>query len=103
MPNDPFYRSPFWLRLRRQALIRDGWICTAPGCCATARIVDHIVSPRNGGRHVLENLRSLCPQHDNQVKERPGGRARGQDGKFTPRCRPDGMPNDPAHPWFRRH
>ena len=34
-----------------------------------AVVVDHIVSPRNGGEDALSNLRSLCRLHDNRVKE----------------------------------
>ena len=77
MSGDPFYRSSFWRRLRQQALARDKGICTTPGCLSVACVVDHIVPRSQGGGDTLNNLRSLCRDCDNQVKERGGKRNRG--------------------------
>jgi 5-methylcytosine-specific restriction endonuclease McrA len=83
------------------ALQRDGFRCTVPGCGQRASVVDHIVSRRTAGADTLANLRSLCREHDNQVKERERG-ARRSAGKFTVRgCDANGIPRDPAHPWSK--
>ena len=94
-----FYRTKFWLDLRAQALRRDGYRCTVPGCHARARRVDHIAtrppSPDPTPHDVLRNLRSLCTTHDNQVKEDQAGTRR-SGGAFTVRgCDADGWPLDP--------
>ena len=79
---DERYRTTDWKTLRQQVLQRDGYRCTAPGCTLHAVVVDHIVSPRNGGSDVASNLRSLCRSHDNQVKEQPDGTRR-RGGQFA--------------------
>ncbi len=79
---DEFYLTPQWKRLRAAALKRDGGMCVAPGCRRKAVVVDHIISRRNGGRDILDNLRSLCRVHDNEVKELPGGERR-NGGEFV--------------------
>jgi len=78
---DPYYQSSEWIKLREQVLIRDGYRCTARGCRAWAKVVDHIVSRRNGGSDELGNLRSLCRMHDNRIKEDASG-ARRSDGRM---------------------
>lgn len=74
---DPFYWSLEWKALRSQCLARDGHTCTMPGCGRMAKVADHIVSRRDGGADTLENLRSLCREHDNRFKEGPTGVRRG--------------------------
>lgn len=70
---DVRYRTTDWKALRRAILERDGYRCAAPGCTVRAVVVDHKVSPRNGGTDDPSNLRSLCRAHDNQVKEDVAG------------------------------
>jgi len=74
---DPFYASPEWKALRRLRLEIDGHACVIPGCGKTARIVDHVISRRTGGADTIENLRSLCVDHDNRFKENHLGARRG--------------------------
>jgi 5-methylcytosine-specific restriction endonuclease McrA len=101
MPSDPYYRTPHWKRLRSARLKLDRHTCVVPGCGKRAVTVDHIVSRRVGGADVLSNLRSLCREHDQMVKERPSGK-RGNAGKLVVRgCFADGSPKDPSHPWYR--
>jgi 5-methylcytosine-specific restriction enzyme A len=99
MPDDPFYRSALWLRRRQAVIQRDGGRCVVPGCGAKAVVVDHIVSRRNGGSNLLSNLRCLCPEHDNQIKERPDGKRRNGGKAFVRGCDADGLPTDPKHHW----
>jgi hypothetical protein len=108
MPNAPFYKSKKWGFLREAVIRRSRGQCEVPGCTAPGKVVDHIISPRNGGRHVLANLRHLCRAHDNQVKEDASGKRRGGGQPVAAGCYADGSPRDPAHPWFvgdpgRRH
>jgi 5-methylcytosine-specific restriction endonuclease McrA len=80
----------------------DGYRCVVPGCNAPAVVVDHIVPRREGGSDALQNLRSLCRAHDNQVKEAASG-IRRTDGKLIVRdCDADGWPLDKNHPWHKR-
>lgn len=98
---DPYYLSREWRALREQALQRDGCRCVIPGCGRRAVRVDHIVARRDGGADMLDNLRSLCAEHDNQVKEDATGKRR-SGGKLTVKgCYPDGSPRDPASDWHR--
>jgi 5-methylcytosine-specific restriction enzyme A len=98
---DPFYLTKAWRRLREERLRLDGYVCVVPGCGQRATVVDHVVSRRAGGANILSNLRSLCREHDDQVKERPGG-IRANKGKLIARgCHHDGSPRDPNHPWFK--
>jgi hypothetical protein len=79
----------------------DGGSCTVPGCGKRAVKVDHIVSRRNGGTSAMHNLRSLCADHDNQIKEDRFGTRR-SGGEFMIRgSTVDGLPLDPNHPWNR--
>jgi 5-methylcytosine-specific restriction protein A len=45
------YDRPEWRRLRKQVLLRDGYLCQIrlSGCRGTATAADHIVSPEDGG------------------------------------------------------
>jgi 5-methylcytosine-specific restriction endonuclease McrA len=97
-----FYMSKEWHRTRYLVLERDGFICTVPHCHAEATIVDHIVSRNAGGSDEPSNLRSLCPLHDNQVKEQQRGGRRARGGQFVVQCDVNGMPRDPNHPWYRK-
>lgn len=98
---DPFYLSKVWRRLREARLRIDHHTCVVPGCDARATVVDHIVSRRAGGADVLSNLRSLCREHDDQVRERPDGK-RANQGKLIVRgCDAHGNPLDPLSPWYK--
>jgi len=99
--SDPFYRTATWLRLRKDRLRHDHHTCTVPGCGQRATVVDHIVPRRAGGPDVLTNLRSLCREHDQQVKERPGGKRANKGRPFARGYHADGSPRDPTHPWYR--
>jgi 5-methylcytosine-specific restriction enzyme A len=97
----PFYLSKAWRRLRAARLRMDAHTCTVPGCKARAIIVDHIQPRLAGGSDAIWNLRSLCREHDNQIKERPGGK-RANKGRLVVRgCNADGSPRDPTHPWYK--
>lgn len=97
-----FYQSAEWKRLRAACLERDRHICTVQGCGRRATHVDHIKTRPHCSTptafDVPSNLRSLCSDHDSQVKELPtGGRRRG--GEFAVRgTDAEGWPRDP-----RRH
>lgn len=99
-----FYRSKAWRDGPRAFVLRrDGYRCAVPGCRARANYVDHVISREDGGSDHPLNLRSLCPSHDAQVKERRKGSAkRGRDGEFKSVCDRNGMPTDPTHPWYRK-
>jgi 5-methylcytosine-specific restriction endonuclease McrA len=99
---DPFYKSLRWQRLRKARLMRDLFMCVVPGCGQLAVIVDHIKSRRSGGGDTLENLRSLCREHDNAVKEDRDGKRRSGGVMRVRGCFPDGSPRDPNHPWYRQ-
>jgi 5-methylcytosine-specific restriction endonuclease McrA len=97
--SSPYYQTPHWRALRLQCLERDQHTCVVPGCNRRGNIADHIVArpdkPHPTPHDVLSNLRTLCRDHDNQVKERKGRYARKGDGKFRLRgCTLDGWPVD---------
>jgi 5-methylcytosine-specific restriction endonuclease McrA len=69
----PYYFSKEWKELSRQAMERDGYMCTVPGCGKRAKVPDHIVPRRWGGADTLGNIRCLCDDHDRKFKERPNG------------------------------
>lgn len=101
MPGDPYYSTPQWRTLRAQALARDGYHCTVPGCPDRATTVDHIRSRKRGGADVLHNLRSLCDHHDRTIKERPSGE-RGHSGRlFVHGVDVAGIPLDRNHHWAK--
>lgn len=110
MPASSYYHSPHWKALKLEALKRDRFRCTVPGCGATratSRLtVDHI-DPRPRGaaeptdKDVLPNLRTLCALHNNQVMQGADGERR-NEGRFTiVGCDEDGFPIDPNHPWAK--
>lgn len=93
MPRDPFYLTPEWRARRRAVLERAGGRCEAPGCDRPAVIVDHILARSKGGSDDPANLRCLCRQHDNSVKEdQHGNRRSGGVLRTRPRIGPDGWP-----------
>jgi hypothetical protein len=101
-----YYRSAHWRALRHEALVRDRFSCTVPGCGKRYRTVDHVVTRRPvaypTSADVINNLRTLCSFHDTQVKERKRGdsASRQNDGTFTVKgCDENGLPFDPR---FRR-
>lgn len=97
---DPYYKTRAWQLLREAALRRDLYTCVVPGCGQQAQVVDHVVARRAGGADHLDNLRSLCKEHDHTVKERSTGQ-RANAGKLTVKgFFADGTPRDPSHPWF---
>lgn len=97
---DPYYKTRAWQLLRKAALRRDLYTCVVPGCGQPACAVDHIEARRAGGADRLNNLRSLCKDHDNAVKEDRDGKRRGGGELRVRGCFADGTPRDPSHPWF---
>lgn len=98
---DPFYNTPQWRALRKQALIRDCYRCVV--CQRDVHHkgqsrVDHIVSRRQRPdlSLVLSNVRTLCPSCDNKRHAEKGGSA--VHGVAL-----DGTPLDPSHPWNQGH
>ncbi len=96
--------------LRRALRVRDGGVCTFPGC--THRVVDahHIHHWVDGGPTVLRNMISLCRSHHTLVHEggfkvdlgRAGPRFFRPDGRVVPVVPPvkTGPPlAGPAGPW----
>lgn len=107
---NPFYYSAEWRGVRWEALQRDDYRCVVCGADVSgsgqAR-VDHIkplsTHPELG--LCLDNLRTLCPEHDNQAHREKGRRGSGHGGRqerFEIRgCDASGRPLDPNHPWNR--
>ncbi len=95
-----FYGSQGWKELRTDALRRDHWTCTVPGCRARATHVDHIRrrphSPTPTAEDVLTNLRSLCAAHDAQMKELASGERRNAGNPRVIGCDAAGWPLDPT-------
>lgn len=60
---DSNWRKVRRMHLRREPLCRE---CKKNGYVMPAKVVDHIVSLRNGGTNDSENLQSLCIPHHNQ-------------------------------------
>lgn len=102
MPGDTYYHTAQWRRMRAQVLARDHHTCVVPGCGLTARVVDHVVSRRNGGTDSLANLRSLCGFHDGQIKELRTGKRRNNGLLTVTGTDRRGVPLDPGHHWHRR-
>jgi 5-methylcytosine-specific restriction protein A len=108
MARSGYYRSPHWKALRRAALERDGHRCIVPGCQTPTHelTVDHKkrrppYAEGSTPMDVLHNLRTLCGNHDRQVKELPSGERRNGGALRVDGCGADGRPIDPAHPWNR--
>lgn len=88
-----------WPKVRRLALQRDGYQCTATidgvRCSARADEVDHIVAHANGGQDTLFNAASLCAEHHRiktQAEAAQGRRKQAARGR---------IPVEP-HPGIRR-
>jgi len=92
-----FFQDPEWYKLRRRALIRDGFKC----CWCRKSLhgkgnahVDHKIPRRIAPRLALElsNLQSLCPHCHNSIK---------QKDELNPDrgCNESGLPNDPDSIW----
>lgn len=103
---DPFYLSSTWRALRIVILKRDGYrcvICKADVSAKGAARIDHIKPRSTHPELAMEqsNLRTLCTDHDNQIKERTAGQADRKRGgvTFIRGSDADGMPLDPSHPW----
>ena len=96
-----YHGTVAWKRLRLVALQRDGFRCAVPGCGKPATHVDHVQRRADGGADTLGNLRSLCAEHDNQVKERPDGKRAGGGVLRVKGCDAQGNPRDPGH-WWRK-
>lgn len=102
---DPFYSSPAWRQLRRQALQRDGERCVVCGVDVSApgaARVDHIKTRRERPdlELALSNVRTLCSTHDNQGHREKRTGASSRDERFViAGCDQNGLPADPNHPW----
>jgi 5-methylcytosine-specific restriction endonuclease McrA len=99
MPDNPFYKSKEWHRLRSLVIKRAGGKCETPGCVGKGVVVDHVKSRRAGGRDELSNLRLLCRTCDNRLKEDATGQRR-SGGIAVTGCYEDGSPRSPEHPWY---
>jgi 5-methylcytosine-specific restriction protein A len=107
MARNAYYRSAHWLALKRASHERDGWRCIVPGCTTpTYRLTcDHIRQRPNLSTptpaDIIANTRTLCGNHDAQVKELPSGN-RSRGGKLTVTdVDANGWPVGPDHPWNR--
>jgi 5-methylcytosine-specific restriction endonuclease McrA len=94
MPNDPFYKSKEWRKLRQRAISRYGTRCRMCGVVDRKIYIDHII-PRRSAPHLalsIDNLQALCERCHNCVKQRD---------ELNPYrgCDSNGYPNDPEHPW----
>src|SRR5689334_1117391 len=99
VPNIPFYKTKVWRELREQRLCLDAYRCIVPGCEARAVVVDHVNSSERGCAVPLDRLRSLCRDHDNQVKEDGRGRRKNEGRLHLRGCDEHGMPLDRGHWW----
>lgn len=101
--SSPYYQTKHWRALRAKHLAEHPF-CIVVGCNRRAVVVDHIEGrpnvpyPTDADR--LDNLRSLCLQHDAQVKERGGIRKSGGRFRVTG-CDAAGRSLDPRHAWNR--
>jgi 5-methylcytosine-specific restriction endonuclease McrA len=109
-PGSGFYYSPAWRKLRKAALIRDGYRCQVCGRNVSGKgmaRVDHIKPVRTAPHLALSlaNLRSLCPLHDNQGhREKPRGSGAARVENFViGGCDARGVPLDPGHHWKRQN
>lgn len=98
MPNDSFYQSKEWWRVRQKAIMRDHYTCTV--CNKSVREkgqarVDHIESVKEYPHLALEmsNLRTLCVSCDNKRHAEKGGVPKSKVSE-------DGFPVDEEHEWY---
>lgn len=97
MPNESFYRTKAWHRIRTKVLIRDGFRCRTCGKDVSekgAAAVDHIIPRRARPDLELEmsNLQTLCRLHHDSTKAR-------DENNPDRGCHEDGTPRDPSHHW----
>lgn len=97
MPNEAFYKTKDWHRIRTKALFAAHFKCAF--CEKNVRgkgksRVDHIIPRKEAPELELElsNLRVLCPSCDN--------RRHADKGSTKTATGLDGMPTDPEHPWY---
>ena len=99
-----FYDTPEWRSVRKAALSRDHWACTACGASLSGKgqsRVDHIqpLRTRPDLGLSLDNLRCLCPKCDNK---RHGEKGQWQRPESTfVGCNARGEPNDPRSHWYK--
>lgn len=104
----PFYGGTAWKAVRVEALKRDGYRCVVCNRSVAGKgqsRVDHIL-PRSDYPHLsldVNNLRTLCAEHDSHAhreKGRRGGGGGEREERFVIKgCDVDGKPLDPSHPW----
>ncbi|MBP0634891.1 HNH endonuclease [Cupriavidus sp. AcVe19-6a] len=94
------YACAAWRKLRRAHLDRHPYceMCADLGDVVPGTVVDHRTPHRGNWTLFLDdrNLQTLCSTHHDAVKQafEKSGLLRGADA--------DGMPLDPAHPWYRK-
>lgn len=75
---DRRYSTQRWVRLRAQAIVRDGNRCVMGGCTNrdAPLFADHIVEVRDGGAFWdVNNIQTLCkPHHDAKTLTVKAGR-----------------------------
>lgn len=92
MPNDSFYKSREWHRLRMKAIKRDGYQCRHCGANVRGKglaHVDHVIARRKAPELALDlrNLETLCSTCHNSHKKR-------DENDPSRGARPDGLPID---------
>ena len=105
MARNAYYRSAHWRQLKRATHERDGWRCTVKGCSSTESLVCDHVKTRPNVDHptpldTLTNTRTLCGQHDRQIKERSDGKRMCGGKTSIQGTDASGRPLDPNHPWW---
>jgi hypothetical protein len=81
--------------MRRAVVVRDGEVCSFPGCGRTRYLeCHHIVPVSKGGETVLDNLVLVCWEHHSLVHE-GGWSLRGPGGPGLGWLRPGGEPFEP--------
>lgn len=78
MPNEPFYKTKAWRKLRLNTLYRDKFTCTQCGASVAGKgrsRVDHIKPRRSHPELALEptNVRTLCINCDAKRHAEKGG------------------------------
>jgi hypothetical protein len=99
MAPDPFYKSKTWRLISEVVRQRSrGW-CEVPGCGRPGKVFDHILRRTDGGADDPSNVRHLCRDHDNIIKEDASGKRR-SGGRLTLRgCDEHGIPLEGSHWW----
>ena len=94
MPNDPFYKTKAWRKLRAMQLKRFPW-CAVKGCGQKAQHVDHVETIRDAPHRRLDitNLQSLCAKHHSSLTNAY------DMGTIAGLCDAEGYPLDPNAAW----